>query len=83
MAMTKQRIMALKIHLSELSYLSMLLFGDISRSLRKVVSTDNRHQNITIPTVGTHVNITGSYVLDREHNSWSELHPVTSITVLK
>ena len=39
MAMTKQRIMALKIPLSELCYLSMLLFGGISRSLRKVVST--------------------------------------------
>lgn len=38
------------------------------------------HQNIEVPPVGTHVEITGSYVLDKEHGSWAEIHPVTSIT---
>ena len=38
------------------------------------------HQNIEVPPVGTHVEITGSYVLDKEHGEWAEIHPVTSIT---
>lgn len=40
---------------------------------------ENFHQNINIPAAGTHVSITGSYVLDEEHNKWAEIHPVTSI----
>jgi hypothetical protein len=39
----------------------------------------NFHQNINIPMVGSHVNVTGSYVLDSEHGRWAEIHPVTSI----
>jgi hypothetical protein len=41
----------------------------------------NFHQNINIPPVGTHVTITGSYVLDEEHQRWAEIHPVTSIVL--
>ena len=37
------------------------------------------HQNINIPPDGTHVSISGSYVLDEEHHRWAEIHPVTSI----
>jgi hypothetical protein len=40
---------------------------------------ENFHQNINIPPDGTHVTITGSYVLDKEHDRWAEIHPVTSI----
>lgn len=36
------------------------------------------HQNINIPSIGTHVTITGDYVLDNDHG-WMEIHPVTSI----
>jgi hypothetical protein len=39
--------------------------------------------NIKIPPVGTRVRITGSYVQDQEHAKWMEIHPVTSIEVLK
>ena len=39
----------------------------------------NFHQNINIPPIGSHVNVTGSYVLDKEHGNWAEIHPVTSI----
>jgi hypothetical protein len=39
----------------------------------------NFHQNINIPPVDTYVTITGSYVLDEEHQRWAEIHPVTSI----
>ena len=37
------------------------------------------HQNIDIPEVDTHIQVTGSYVLDKEHGKWAEIHPVTSI----
>jgi hypothetical protein len=39
-------------------------------------------KNITIPAVGTHVTVTGSYVLDKNHFSWAEIHPATAITVI-
>jgi uncharacterized protein YneF (UPF0154 family) len=45
-----------------------------------VAACSNFHQNIQIPRVGTHVRVTGSYVLDREHFDWAEIHPATSIT---
>jgi hypothetical protein len=44
-----------------------------------IPACSNFHQNINIPEVGSHVNVTGSYVLDKEHNGWAEIHPVTSI----
>ncbi len=47
-----------------------------------IAACDNFSQNITIPDIGSHVNITGSYVHDLDHNSWSEIHPVTSISKL-
>jgi hypothetical protein len=44
-----------------------------------ISSCQNFRQNIGIPPVGSHVEITGSYVLDRQHGGWAEIHPVTSI----
>lgn len=38
------------------------------------------HQDLNIPQIGTHVEVTGSYVLDNEHGGWAEIHPVTSIS---
>ena len=45
-----------------------------------ISACQNFHQNISVPPIGSHVNITGSYVLDKEHGNWAEIHPVTSIT---
>jgi hypothetical protein len=45
-----------------------------------ISACQNFHQNISIPPISSHVNITGSYVLDKEHGNWAEIHPVTSIT---
>jgi hypothetical protein len=39
----------------------------------------NFSKNISIPSDGSHVTITGSYVLDKHHGGWAEIHPVTSI----
>jgi hypothetical protein len=63
-------------------------FGDLVVELicvNRVTQADaisacqNFHQNISIPPIGSHVNIMGSYVLDKEHGNWAEIHPVTSI----
>jgi hypothetical protein len=35
----------------------------------------------TIPPVGTHVAIKGSFVQEQNHKKWNEIHPVSSITV--
>src|SRR5437763_14655868 len=45
-----------------------------------ISSCQDFHQDISVPQVGTHVKVTGSYVLDNEHGGWAEIHPVTSIS---
>jgi hypothetical protein len=35
----------------------------------------------TIPLVGTHVAITGTFVTEKNHAKWNEIHPVLSIKV--
>jgi hypothetical protein len=37
--------------------------------------------SVPIPPVGSHVQVTGSYVLDTNHG-WMEIHPATAITLL-
>jgi len=37
---------------------------------------------VTLPPVGSHVRITGTYVQDTFHAQWMEIHPVTSITLV-
>ena len=41
------------------------------------------HSGVTIPPVGSHVSITGTWVQDMEHAKWFEIHPVTSTVVGK
>jgi hypothetical protein len=36
--------------------------------------------NLTVPSVGDRVTVSGSYVLDADHG-WMEIHPVTSLTI--
>jgi hypothetical protein len=38
--------------------------------------------HVTLPRVGSHVRIVGTYVQDTFHGQWMEIHPVTSITVI-
>jgi len=33
-----------------------------------------------MPAVGTHITMTGPYVLNKEHNGWAGIHSVTNIT---
>jgi hypothetical protein len=46
-----------------------------------VAACKNFKSKITIPPVGSHVAITGTYVQDTNHAKWMEIHPVTSIVV--
>lgn len=43
------------------------------------VSSCQGYQNtIVIPPVGTHVEMTGAYVLDKDHG-WTEIHPLSEV----
>jgi hypothetical protein len=44
-----------------------------------ISACQNFHQDIDIPPVSSHVQVTGSYVLDKEHGEWTEIHPVTTM----
>jgi hypothetical protein len=37
------------------------------------------HDTTTIPAVGTRVAITGTFVTEKNHGKWNEIHPVSSI----
>lgn len=50
---------------------------------RKVGKTCKGYVNeVEIPDIGTHVSVTGSYVID-SHNGWAEIHPISKIEVIK
>lgn len=38
--------------------------------------------NIAPPTVGSHVEVVGSYVLDTDHG-WTEIHPITNLSIVR
>lgn len=38
---------------------------------------------IVVPPVGTHVRMTGSWVMDDNHAHWNEIHPVSKIEVIQ
>jgi hypothetical protein len=39
------------------------------------------HDTTTIPPVGSHVAITGTFVTETNHGKWNEVHPVSSIKI--
>ena len=39
--------------------------------------------SIVIPPIGSHVGITGSWVMDDNHAHWNEIHPVSKIEVIR
>lgn len=44
-----------------------------------ISACQNFHQDIHIPPVSSHIQVTGSYVLDKEHGNWAEIHPITTM----
>jgi hypothetical protein len=39
-------------------------------------------QNISIPPIGSHVRVTGAFVIDEGAGGWTEIHPVTSFVLI-
>jgi hypothetical protein len=37
--------------------------------------------DVSLPPVGTHVAVTGTFVRDTHHGQWNEIHPVSRIEV--
>jgi hypothetical protein len=54
----------------------------VSRSEVGSACDNFNHPALSIPPVGSHVAVTGSYVLDTRNNSWAEIHPITSIATI-
>jgi hypothetical protein len=46
-----------------------------------VAACQGYHNPLVLPTVGSHVVVTGPFVLDADHG-WNEIHPLESITVV-
>jgi hypothetical protein len=56
-------------------------FHHIKRSLIDAnAACQNYQSNIVIPPLHSHVQVTGSYVIDTETGGWAEIHPVSSIS---
>jgi hypothetical protein len=45
-----------------------------------IAACQNYQSNVVIPPLHSHVQITGSYVIDTETGGWAEIHPVSSIS---
>ncbi len=51
--------------------------------LKKVATTCEGFKNtVMIPSVGAHVRVTGTYVIDG-HNGWAEIHPASRIEAIR
>lgn len=48
-----------------------------------IASCRGYKNNVIVLPVGSHVRISGSWVQDTNHAKWNEIHPVSSIEVLK
>ena len=56
-------------------------FHHVKRSMIDAVTACQNYQsNVVIPSLQSHVQVTGSYVIDTETGGWAEIHPVTSIS---
>jgi hypothetical protein len=54
----------------------------VSQADAKASCPASYHTPVTLPAVGSHVRIVGSYIQETNHAKWMEIHPVSSITVL-
>lgn len=52
------------------------------RQADAVQACKNYRNQIELPPIGSHVRVTGSWVMDDNHAHWNEIHPVSSIEVL-
>jgi uncharacterized protein YraI len=54
----------------------------VSQADAKAACPSTFHNPVSIPPIGSHVRVVGTYVQDTNHAQWMEIHPVTSITVI-
>lgn len=55
---------------------------NVTQADAKASCPTSYHTPVTLPAVGSHVRIVGSYVQDNNHAKWMEIHPVSTITVV-
>jgi len=46
-----------------------------------IPACQNYTNQITVPSAGQHITITGPYVLDTGHYNWAEIHPVYTLAI--
>jgi hypothetical protein len=56
-------------------------FG-VSQADAKASCPASFHNGVVLPAVGSHVTIVGSYVQEKNHAKWMEIHPVSNISLL-
>ena len=56
-----------------------ICINNITRN-KALGACDGFVNNVQLPKVGDHVNVTGSYVID-SHNGWAEIHPITKVSI--
>jgi hypothetical protein len=65
-------------------YRHMLSIG--SHILRKgaihVEIVPHDQDRVVVPEKGDYIEVTGAFVVDTDHGSWSEIHPAWNITIL-
>jgi hypothetical protein len=54
----------------------------VSQADAKASCPASYHTPVTLPAVGSHVRIVGSYIQETNHAKWMEIHPVSAITVV-
>jgi hypothetical protein len=55
---------------------------NVSQADAKASCPASYHTPVTLPAVGSHVRIVGSYIQETNHAKWMEIHPVSTITVI-
>jgi uncharacterized protein YraI len=54
----------------------------VSQADAKASCPTSYHTPVTLPAVGSHVRIVGSYIQETNHAKWMEIHPVSSIEII-
>jgi hypothetical protein len=56
---------------------------NVTQADAKASCPSTYHTPVTLPPVGSHVRVVGSYVQETNHAKWMEIHPVSSIEVMQ
>jgi hypothetical protein len=56
---------------------------NVTQADAKASCPSTYHTPVTLPPVGSHVRVVGSYVQETNHAKWMEIHPVSIIEVMQ